>query len=198
MPTHLPALLAPDVRKEWALPGTDSDSQTTVVASMPASRATTVASAAHPEETELETSQEPNRAKTSAIDDTFSDDRSESVDDNDSDDNRGLPASKKLGPKPKASIPDQYKDWDNGERLTPEQRQSIMALKSNYERSRAMNQFRNQRQLKELELKAAAESAFDGRKDQKQKRPRKGNVKESSKPADKSAKPASDTNATGG
>ena len=202
MPTHLPALLAPDVRKEWALPGIDSDSQMAVVASMPASRATTVAPAAHREETEREMSQEPDRAKTPAIDEAFFDDRSESVDDNDSDDNHGSPASKKLSPKPKASIPDQYKDWDNGEPLTTEQRQSIMALKSNYERSRAMNQFRNQRQLKELELKAAAESALDGRKDQKRKRPGKGKgkvkVKESSKPVDKSAEPTSDTNATGG
>jgi hypothetical protein len=200
MSTDLPALSAPDVRKEWALPATNSE--TTVVGSTPASRATTVAPAAHPEKTKRETFQVPDKRETLTIDSVFSDNRSESSDDSDDDDDgdRGLPASKKLGSKPKASTLDQYKDWDNGEPLTTEQRQSIMALKSNYERFRAMNQLRNQRRLKELDLKAAAESALDGRKDQKRKQPgkQKGKGKESSKPVDKPAKPTSNTNVTGG
>jgi hypothetical protein len=193
MSTHLPALSAPDVRKEWAFPG--KDSQTTAAGSTPASRATTVAPAAHPEKTKRD------KRETSAIDDAFPDNCSESGDDSDDsdddDDDRGLPASKKLGSKPKASTLDRYKDWDNGEPMTTEQRKSIMALKSNYERFRAMNQLRNQRQLKELDLKAAAESALDGRKDQKGKKG-KGKAKESSKPVDKPAKPTSDTDVTGG
>jgi hypothetical protein len=133
MSTDLPALSAPDVRKEWALPATNS--QTTVVRSTPASRATTVAPAARPEKTKRETFQVPDKRETPTIDGAFSDNRSESGDDSDDDDGDcGLPASKKLGSKPKASTLDQYKDWDNGEPLTTEQRQSIMALKSNYER----------------------------------------------------------------
>jgi hypothetical protein len=198
MLTDLPALPAPDVRKEWALPA--ANSQTTVVGSTPASRATTVAPAACPEKAKRETFQ-VDKGETPTIGGAFSDNRSEIGDNSDDDDgDRGLPASKKLGSKPKASTFDQYTDWDNGEPLTTEQRQSIMALKSNYERFRVMNQLRNQRQLKELDLKAAAESALDGCKDQKRKRPgkQKGKGEESSKPVDKPAKPTSDTSVTGG
>jgi hypothetical protein len=59
-----------------------------------------------------------------------------------------------------------------------------------------MNQLRNQRRLKELDLKATAESGLDGWKDQKWKQPgkQKGKGKESLKPVDKPAKPTSDTN----
>jgi hypothetical protein len=59
-----------------------------------------------------------------------------------------------------------------------------------------MNQLRNQRQLKELGLKAAAKSALDGGKVEKRKRPGKdeGKAKGSPKPVDKPAKPTSDAN----
>ena len=44
---------------------------------------------------------------------------------------------------PKSKKPDAvinlHEDWDNGEVLTPEQRKKIMAMGSNYERSKAMN-----------------------------------------------------------
>ena len=60
---------------------------------------------------------------------------------------------KSLAATPKKQIADAYSDWDNGEPLTPAERKTIMALKSNYERARAMNQRRNNRLLGELELK---------------------------------------------
>jgi hypothetical protein len=188
--THLLVLSAPDVRKEWALSVTDD--QTTIVRDTLASRATTVTPVDQGKTKREASHQVLDKYKTHAIDDlyAFSDYPS------DGDDDRDSPASKKLGPKPKAATFDPYKDWDNGEPLTTEQRQSIMALKSNYERSRAMNQLRNQRQLKELDLQAAARSALDGGKVEKRKRPGKdqGKAKESPKPVDKPAKPTSTVN----
>jgi len=64
---------------------------------------------------------------------------------------------KSLAATPKKQIVDAYIDWDNGEPLTPAERKTIMALKSNYERARAMNQRRNNRLLGKLELKEDVE-----------------------------------------
>lgn len=47
---------------------------------------------------------------------------------------------------------DQFSDWDNGEPLTEEQRKYVMGLKSNYEKSRAMNKIRNSCMLRELDV----------------------------------------------
>jgi hypothetical protein len=54
---------------------------------------------------------------------------------------------------PKLTSTNIYKDWDNGEALTPDKRAEIMLLKSNYECTQAMNKCHNARLLKELKLK---------------------------------------------
>lgn len=55
-------------------------------------------------------------------------------------------------PKPPAPAVDEYANWDNGEPLTQEERQAILRLKSNYEKSREMNKRRNRRIQIELGL----------------------------------------------
>ena len=56
-------------------------------------------------------------------------------------------------PKQAAAPPvDEYANWDNGEPLTQEERQAVLRLKSNYERSREMNKRRNRRIQMELGL----------------------------------------------
>ena len=55
--------------------------------------------------------------------------------------------------KSKAATIDHFADWDNGEPLTKEQRKTIMSLKLNYERSKAMNKMCNERMMCELDLK---------------------------------------------
>jgi hypothetical protein len=61
---------------------------------------------------------------------------------------------------PQPTSTDPYKDWDNGEALTPIEHAKIMLLKSNYERAQAMNKRRNARMLKELELKQGVADLF--------------------------------------
>jgi hypothetical protein len=67
---------------------------------------------------------------------------------------------------PKSKKPDAvinlYEDWDNGEVLTPEQRKKIMAMGSNYERSKAMNMIRNARLIEELGVQNEAQKLFKG------------------------------------
>jgi Ni/Co efflux regulator RcnB len=73
--------------------------------------------------------------------------------DDDEDDARPL-AKKKLAPNPtsKPKVVDQYKDWDNGEALTPAQRANVMALGLNYKRAQMMNKLRNAHVLREMNI----------------------------------------------
>jgi hypothetical protein len=80
-----------------------------------------------------------------------------------------LPPNKKTpapATKPRSELQvdvvDNHQDWDNGEPLTSDQRKEILALRSNYERSRAMNKLRNARLLKELDLKNEARKTLAG------------------------------------
>ena len=79
---------------------------------------------------------------------------SEDKDDDDDEDDAGPLAKKQLAPNPKSKLKvvDQYKDWDNGETLTPTQRANVMALGSNYERAQMMNKLRNARMLLEMNI----------------------------------------------
>ena len=79
---------------------------------------------------------------------------SEDEDDDDDEDDAGPLAKKQLAPNPKSKLKvvDQYKDWDNGETLTPTQRANVMALGSNYERAQMMNKLRNARMLLEMNI----------------------------------------------
>ena len=77
---------------------------------------------------------------------------------------------------------DLYKDWDNGESLTPEQRTEVMALGSNYERAQMMNKLCNSRMIEELDIRNAVSRLFD--KDLKGDKPKeqaKGKVKAKAK-----------------
>ena len=63
---------------------------------------------------------------------------------------------------PQVDVINNHHDWDNGEPLNPDQRKEILALRSDYEKSRAMNKIRNARVLKELYLKNAVGEALAG------------------------------------
>jgi hypothetical protein len=78
----------------------------------------------------------------------------DSEDEDDDEDDAGPLAKKQLAPNPKSKLKvvDQYKDWDNGETLTPTQRANVMALGSNYERAQMMNKLRNARMLLEMNI----------------------------------------------
>jgi hypothetical protein len=88
-----------------------------------------------------------------------SDSEESSASDHDSDDEiapkrNTTPTAKfttKLHPKP-STKQDDFVNWDNGEPLTAEEHTQILALKSNYERSRAMNIRRNKRIANEYAL----------------------------------------------
>jgi hypothetical protein len=80
--------------------------------------------------------------------------------DEESDDEKTSPTNKKslvpateLRFEPQVNVINSHQDWDNGEPLTSDQHKEILALGSDYERSRAMNKLRNARLLKELDLK---------------------------------------------
>jgi hypothetical protein len=158
-------LSAPDVCKAWALPSPKVDE--TLVDSSNSSRAPTVNPKPGPSKGK-DTS--ANKAKNSrgnaaashtepsADVETFDLDgvSSDSEDETDTDTDT-LPTLKK---KPDAII-DLYEDWDNGEVLTPEQRKKIMAMASNYERSKAMNTIRNTRLIEELGVRNEARKLFE-------------------------------------
>lgn len=92
------------------------------------------------------------------------DDDDEDEDDNEDDDEDdiGQPPKNKLAPnlKSKLQVVDQYKDWDNGETLTPAQRTHVMALGSNYERAQMMNKLRNARIMLEMEVGSGVSDLF--------------------------------------
>jgi hypothetical protein len=94
-------------------------------------------------------------------DDEDKDDEEDDEDEDDEDDARPL-AKQKLVPSPKSKqiVIDQYKDWDNGETLTPAQRAYVMALGSNYERAQMMNKLRNARMLQEMKINDEVSDLF--------------------------------------
>jgi hypothetical protein len=157
------------VRKAWALP--EPDSQTTVLSNNPSSCSQTVEPTRHVEKPSANVSKNSNRNIAAAsshktdtpADSTESSDESSkytlSDEDDDDDDKRPLPPAKGKAPRV-----DPFTDWDNGEPLTPEERMSVMALKSNYERAKVMNKRRNDRILQELDMKEAAAKVLDGKK----------------------------------
>ena len=151
--------LAPNIRKQWALP---DDADQTVVGSNPSSRATTVepshrtrpvkkvnndAPANMPSHNELDDADD--------LDDIDLDFELEQPDNEDEDDRPRSPAKATPTPSPKKTISviNHYKDWDNGEPLSPQGRERILNMKSDYERAQAMNKRRNERMLQELEVK---------------------------------------------
>lgn len=80
-----------------------------------------------------------------------------------------------------ASPIDEFTKWDNGEPLTPAERTSIMALNSNYERSREMNIRRNRRIQRELGIGVgdvidAKAKADKGKGKEKPKRKKSGEL----------------------
>ena len=88
-------------------------------------------------------------------------------DEEDEDDGSRLTNKAPRAPSPKKTIPiiDHYKDWDNGEPLSPEGRKHILSMGSDYERAQAMNKRRNQRKLRELEVKNGIGDLFKMNKD---------------------------------
>ena len=185
-------LLAPDIRKEWALP---DDTDLTIVGSNPPSRATTVdpnpqtrsikkanndAPANMPSHNELgdiddsddgdpdfELMLEERPDDKDEDDDEGGDDEDEDEEDEDEDDGSKSTNKAPRTPLPKKTVPiiNHYKDWDNGEPLSPEGRKHIMNMKSDYERAQAMNKRRNERKLRELEVKNGIGDLFKMNKD---------------------------------
>jgi hypothetical protein len=180
-------LLAPDIRKEWALP---DDTDLTVVGSNPPSRATTVdpnpqtrsikranndAPANMPSHNELgdiddSDDGDPNfelMLEERPDDKDEDDNKDEDDEDDDKDDGSKLTNKAPRTPLPKKTIPiiNHYKDWDNGELLSPEGRKRIMNMKSDYEWAQAMNKRRNERKLRELEVKNGIGDLFKMNKD---------------------------------
>jgi hypothetical protein len=163
-------LSAPHVRKTWALPVAEDESTTTSKRSTGNKpTADKKGKARLPAHNELESDEESEGYDNE-------DDNIEDEEDSDASDHIAntvastgadrrneakrpskAPSSRshttKTSTPPKLTSTDIYKDWDNGEALTPDERAEIMSLKSNYERAQAMNKRRNARLLKELELK---------------------------------------------
>jgi len=177
---ELTMFLAPDIRKEWATP---DDTDQTVVGSNPSSQATTV----DPSHQTLPIKKANNDAPANMpshnelgdIDDSDDNDsefelwlqeRSDDEGEDDKDEDDGPRPTNKVppAPSPKKTDPiiNYYKDWDNGEPLSPEGRKRILNMKSDYERARAMNKRRNERKLRELEVKNGVEDLFKMSKDE--------------------------------
>ena len=170
---ELTMFLAPDIRKEWALP---DDTDRTVMGSNPSSRATTVdpshqtlpikkanndAPANMPSHNELGNIDSDNNDPDFKSGD-------EDIDDIDEDDGPRPTNKVPPAPSPKKTDPiiNYYKDWDNGEPLSPEGCKHILNMKSDYERAQAMNKRRNERKLRELEVKNGVEDLFKMSKDE--------------------------------
>lgn len=145
---------APDVRKSWALPRAKTPE--TITGSNSPSRATRIQP-----DNRITTNKRNSRLK--PIPDIQDDELIFS-----DDEQLGLESNSKPKHPPKslkAPAIDDFADWDNGKPLTKQQRKNIMSLKSNYERSREMNKIRNQRKLRELDLKGGVAQALGGLKD---------------------------------
>jgi hypothetical protein len=162
-------LSAPDVRKAWALPSPKVDK--TLVDSSDSLRAPTVNPQPGPSKGKGTT---VNRAKnsrdnaaashTESSDDveTFNlDGAGSDLEDETEDETETETETPSTSKKPDVII-DLHEDWDNGEGLTPEQRKKIMAMRSNYERSKAMNMIRNTRLIGELGIQNEAQKLFEG------------------------------------
>ena len=193
---HNMTLLAPNICKEWALP---DDTDLTVVGSNPPSRATTVDPSPQTQSIKKADNDAPaNMPSHNKLGDIDDDDpdfellleeqlddegqeegQGQDDDEGQDEDDRSRSANKAPHtPSPKKTIPiiDHYKDWDNGEPLSLEGRNSIMNMKSDYERARAMNTRRNERKLRELEVKNEIRELFKMNKD-KSKAGKKTRVK---------------------
>ena len=184
-------LLAPDIRKEWALP---DDADRTVVGSNPPSRATTVEPSHRTQPIKKVNNDAPaNMPSHNELGDDSNDD---DLNDNDpdfelwlqkrpdDDDEPRSPNKTPSTPSPRKtiSIINHYKDWDNGEPLSPEGRKHILNMKSDYERAQAMNKRRNERMLRELEVKNGFGDLFEMNKSKAETK-----TKVKSKPIDRTA-----------
>jgi hypothetical protein len=164
-------LLAPDIRKEWALPDDTDDTGRTAVGSNLPSRATSV-DPSHPTQLIKKANNDApanmlSHNELGDIDDSDDSDpdfglllqeRSDGEDEEDEedkDDGSRLTNKALRAPSPKKTIPiiDHYKDWDNGEPLSPEGCKHILSKGLDYERAQAMNKRCNQHKLRELEVK---------------------------------------------
>ena len=183
-------LLAPDIRKEWALP---DDADQTVVGSNPPSRATTVEPSHRTQPIKKVNDAPANMPSHNELGDDSNDD---DLNDNDpdfelwlqkrpdDDDEPRSPNKTPSTPSPRKtiSIINHYKDWDNGEPLSPEGRKHILNMKSDYERAQAMNKRRNERMLRELEVKNGFGDLFEMNKSKAETK-----TKVKSKPIDRTA-----------
>ena len=167
--------LAPNIRKEWALP---DDTDRTIVGSNPPSRATTVEPSHQIQPIKAKQKVNDNAPANMPSHNELGD--TDDWDDNDpdfeflqerpdDDDEPRLTNKVSPAPSPKKKIPviNDFKDWDNGEPLSPEGKKRILNMKSDYERAQAMNKRRNQRMLRELEVKDGLRNLFEMKNDQR-------------------------------
>ena len=186
---------APDIRKAFIIP--NNDEETTIVGSR-TSRAGT-ADLDQDVSAKSTTSKSTKTSKARARDSPKSDNGSDldyemdnigsDSDDDEDDEDIAEPIPKKPSAGAKTDptskrvpVVDLYKDWNNGESLTPEQCAEVMALGSNYERAQMMNKLRNSRMIEELDIRNTASRLFD--KDLKGDKPKeqaKGKVKAKAK-----------------
>jgi hypothetical protein len=203
-------LPAPNIRKTFALPRPDED---TIIGSSTSTRAGTVdrdpnsprrkdpsgsKAAARKLLSRSQADDEPDFTlqflggeededdeRDDVEDEDEGEDEDEDGDDEDDEDDAGPVSKKKLAPnlKSKLKVVDQFKDWDNGETLTPAQRTYVMALGSNYERAQMMNKLRNTRMLREMEVDSEVSDLFE-------------ELKTSTKPKSKGKKKATEAHKT--
>ena len=184
--THL---VAPEIRKSWAqVPDPDVD---TIVGSGPPSRMTTVDPVRHKVKPTGTAAKSPSvaSAKDSCKErweddvagygsegDGDGEDNGDSEDDAPFDliqsgdstaeeDNLKTPTQKAPTTQANEVTADPHGDWDNGEPLTNEERKAILAMGSNYERSKEMNKRKNARRLAELDLRGEVVEMLEGLKD---------------------------------
>jgi hypothetical protein len=165
---------AAEARKSWIIPNEKRSDET--VGSASNSRAPTVdptspmkAVSATAKAPQVETLKSKSTTQDAYSDDDDDDLYLDEQIDEESDDEKTSPTNKKslvpateLRLEPQVNVINSHQDWDNGEPLTSDQRKEILALGSDYERSRAMNKLRNARLLKELDLKNEVGRALTG------------------------------------
>lgn len=180
----LTLISAPETRKSWALSSPNKPQATTAGTS----RAATVDHTHR-----LPNLQEKVPQKTSNSDpaDLESIEHDSSSSEDEFDDEFDDISDKGATAKPNARIiptksrtADPFADWDDGEPLTHEQRAQIMALKSNYERSKAVNVIRNARKMDEVGVKDGLGEVLRGAKGVKAQGT-KSSLKQKAKSTDK-------------
>jgi hypothetical protein len=176
-------LLAPNIHKEWALPDDIDNTDQITMGSNPLSQTTSV-DPSHPTQLIKKANNDapanilPHN-KLGDIDDSDDSDLDfglllqeqsdgeDKEDDKDEDDGSRSTNKALRTPLPKKTILiiNHYKDWDNGEPLSPEGCKHILSMGSDYEQAQAMNKRCNQHKLQELEVKNGIGDLFKMNKD---------------------------------